>query len=241
MSWPLCNHVLCPPRNYSSTTFAFLSNMPNSFLSWRLVLAFPSVWKPSSWDFQGYGLKNFYYEDFQTHMTNLDGILKSRDIILPTKVCLVKVMIFSVVMYGCESWTVNKAERWRTDVFEQWCWRSLLRVPWNARRSNSQSWRKSVLNIHWKDWCWSWHSNTLATWCKELTHWRRPWCWERLKAGGEGDDRGRDCWMASLTWWTWVWAGSRSWWWTGKPGVLQSMESQSRTWLSDWTETHMSK
>ena len=68
-----------------------------------------------------------------------------------------------------------------------------------------------------------WNSNTLATWCEELTQWKRPWCWERLKAGGEGDDRGWDGWMASLTWWTWVWASSGCWWWTGKPGVLQSM------------------
>ena len=79
----------------------------------------------------------------------------------------------------------------------------------------SQSWRKSVLGIHWKDWCWSWNSNTLATWCEELTLWKGPWCWERLKAGGEGDNRGSDGWMASLTWWTWVWASSGSWWWTG--------------------------
>ena len=69
-------------------------------------------------------------------------------------------------------------------------------------------------------------TNTLATWCKELTHWKRPWCWERLKAGGEGDNRGWDGWVASLTWWTWVWAGSRSWWWTGRPGVLQSVGLQ---------------
>ena len=72
----------------------------------------------------------------------------------------------------------------------------------------SQPQRKSVLNIHWKDWCWSWSYNTLATWCEELTHWKRPWCWERLRAGGEGDDRGWDGWMASPTWWTWVWASS---------------------------------
>ena len=72
----------------------------------------------------------------------------------------------------------------------------------------SPSQRKSVLNIHWKDWCWSWNSNTLATWCKELTHWKRPWCWERLKAGVEGLNRGWDSWMASLTRWTWVWASS---------------------------------
>ena len=81
------------------------------------------------------------------------------------------------------------------------------------------------LNIDWKDWCWSWNSNTLATWCKDLTHWKRPWSWERLKVG-EGDDRGWDGWMASLTQQTWVWVNSRSWWWTGRPGVLQSMGSQ---------------
>ena len=75
---------------------------------------------------------------------------------------------------------------------------------------------KSVLNIYWKDWSWSWKSNTLATWCKELIHWKRPWFWGRLKVGGEGDDRGWDGWMASLTWWTWVWASSASFWWTEK-------------------------
>ena len=75
----------------------------------------------------------------------------------------------------------------------------------------------------------------LATWFKELTHWKRPWCWKRLKAG-EGDDRGWDGWMASPTQWTWVWASSGNWWWTGKSGMLQSMGSQSRTWRSDWTE-----
>ena len=95
----------------------------------------------------------------------------------------------------------------------------------------NQSW-----DIHWKDWCWSWSSNTLATWCEELTHWKRPWCWERLKAGGEGVDWAWDNCMASLTQWTWVWASSGSWWWTGKPSVLQSMVSQSRSRLSNWTE-----
>ena len=88
-------------------------------------------------------------------------------------------------MYGCESWTIKKVERLRIDVFELWGWRRLLRVPWTARRSNQSIQRKSVLNIHWKDWCWSWNSNTLATWCKELIHLKRPWCWERLKAGEE--------------------------------------------------------
>ena len=90
----------------------------------------------------------------------------------------------------------------------------------------SQSWKKSVLDVHWEDWCWSWNSNTLATWCEEPTHWKRPWCWERLKTEGEGDDRGWDGWMESLTWWTWVWVSSRSWWWTGRPGVVPSMGSQ---------------
>ena len=79
----------------------------------------------------------------------------------------------------------------------------------------SPSWRKSVLNIHWKDWCWSWNCNTLASWCEELTHLKRPWCWKRLKAGGKGDNRGWDGWMASPTQWTWVLVDSRSWWWTG--------------------------
>ena len=74
------------------------------------------------------------------------------------------------------------------------------------------------------------------TWYEELTHLKRPWCWERWKAGGEGDNRGWDGWMASSTQWTWVWVNSGSWWWTGRPGMLRSMGSKSQTWLSDWTE-----
>ena len=159
-------------------------------------------------------------------MTNLDCILKSRDITLPTKVCLVKAMVFLVLMYGCESWTVKTAERWRIDAFELWYWRRLLRVPWTARRSNQSILKESALNIHWKDWCWSWNSNTLVPWCEELTHLKRPWCWERLKAGGEGDDRRWDGWMSSPTQWTWVWVNSGSWRRTGRPGMLQSMGSQ---------------
>ena len=131
--------------------------------------------------------------------TDLDSILKRRAITLPTKVHLVKAMVFPVVTYGCESWTIKKDKHQRTDASELWCWRRLLRAPWTARRSNQSILRRSVLGVHWKDWCWSWNSNILTTWCKELTHWKRPWCWERLKAGGEGDDRGWDVWMASLT------------------------------------------
>ena len=171
-------------------------------------------------------------------MTNLDSILKSRDITLPTKVRLVKAMFFPVVMYGCESWTMKKAERWRIDAFEVWRWRRLLRVPWTARRSNQSILKEISPGVHWKDWCWGWNSNTLATWCKELTHLKRPWCWEGLKAGGEGDDRGWDGWMASPTQWTRVWVESRSRWWTGRPDVLQFMGSQrvGHDWATELTE-----
>ena len=84
-------------------------------------------------------------------MPNLDSIFKSRDITLPTKVCLVKAMVFLVVMYGCESWTVKKAEHWRIDAFELWCWRRLLRVPWTRRRSNKSILKEISLGVHWKD------------------------------------------------------------------------------------------
>ena len=89
--------------------------------------------------------------------------------------------------------------------------------------------------IQWKDWPWSWSSNSLATWCEDPTHWKRPWCWERLRAGGEGDDRRWDGWMASLTRWTWVSVNSASWWWTGRPGVLRFMGSQRvrHNWATD--------
>ena len=128
-------------------------------------------------------------------MTNLHSILKSRDITLSTKVCLVKAMVFPVVMYGCVSWTVKKAELRRIDAFALWCWRRLLRVPWTARRSN-QSIRKEISP---EGLIGNWNSNTLATWSEGLTHWKRPWCWERLRAGGEGGDKGWDGWMESST------------------------------------------
>ena len=143
-------------------------------------------------------------------MTNLDSILKSRDTTLPTKVRLVKAMVFPVVMYGCETWTIKKAEGRRIDAFELWCWRRLLRVPQTARRSSQSILRKSVPNIHWKDWCWSRNSNTLATLCENLTHWKRLWCFGRLKVGGEIDDREWDGWMASPSQWTSVWVSTGS-------------------------------
>ena len=111
-------------------------------------------------------------------MTNLDNILRSRDTGLPTKLCIVKAMVFPVVMYGYESWNMKKAEHWRIDVFELWFWRRLLRVPWTSRRSN-QSILKEISPGY-----------SLEGLMLKLTHLKIPWCWERLKAGGEGDDRG---------------------------------------------------
>ena len=142
-------------------------------------------------------------------VTNLDSILKSREIILLTKVHWVKAMVFPVVMYGCESWTIKKAECQRVDAFELWCWRRPSRVPWTARRSN-QSILKEISPEY-----------SLAGLKRKLQNfghlmWRansleRPWCWERLRAGGEGDDRGWDGWMPLPTQWPWVWASSRRW------------------------------
>ena len=158
-------------------------------------------------------------------------------------VCLVKAMVFPVVMYGL--WELDCEESW---VQKNWCfWTVVLektlespRVPWTTRRSNQSILKRSVLGVHWKDWCWSWNSNPLATWCKELSHLKRPWCWERLKAGGEWGIRRWDSWMASLTQWTWVWVNSGSWWRTGRPGVLQSMGLQriGHDWATElnWTE-----
>ena len=141
-------------------------------------------------------------------MTNLDSIFKSRDITLPTKVHLVKAMVFPVVMYGCESWTVKKSECWRIDAFELWCWRRLLRVPWTARRSN-QSILKEISPEY------SLEGLMLKLKFQYVGHlmWRadsleKTLMLEKLKIGGEGDDRGQDDWMASLTQWTWVWVNS---------------------------------
>ena len=167
-------------------------------------------------------------------MTNLDSIFKSRDITLLTKVRLVKAIVFPVVMYGYESWTVKKAERWRIHAFELWCWRR-LESPLDCKEiqpvhsKGDQSWdffgrndAKAEAPVLWPP-----HA--------ELTRWKRLWCWEGLGAGGEGDDRGGDGWMASLTRWTWDWVNSGSWWWTGRPGMLQFMGSQrvGHDWVTE--------
>ena len=158
-------------------------------------------------------------------MTNLSSILKSRGITWPTEVHLVKDTVFPMVMYGCERWTIKKAEHRRIDAFELWCWRRLLRVPWTAGRSN-QSILKEISPEYSLEGLMLETENfdTLATWYKELTHWKISWCWERLKVGGKGDERGWHGWMALPTQWTRVWVSSRRW--TGKPCVLQSVGSQ---------------
>ena len=149
-------------------------------------------------------------------------------------------MVFPVVVYGCESWSINKAECWRTDAFELWCWRRRLRVPWTARRSN-----QSILKEISPE-C-SLEGLMLKLTLQYFGHlmWRtdsleRPWYWERLRAGVEGDDRGWDGWMASLTQWTWFWASSGSWWCTGKSGILQSMGWQRirHDWATELNWTH---
>ena len=169
-------------------------------------------------------------------MTNLDSILKSRDITLPTKVRLVKAMVFPVVMYGCENWTIKNTEHWRTDAFELWCWKRLLRVPWTTRRSN-QSILKEInpeyslerLMLKLK-----------LQYCGHLM-WRRVNSLENTlmleKIEGRRR-RGRQrmrWWMASSTRWTWVWANSGRWWRIGKPGVLQSIGSQiiRHNWVTE--------
>ena len=165
-------------------------------------------------------------------MTNLDSILKSRNSTLSTKVCLVKAMVFPVVMYGCTSWTIKKAEHQRIDAFELWCWRRLLRVPWTARRSN-QSILKEISPEYLLE------GLMLKLQYFGYLMWRTDSLEKTLMLGKieveEGDDKGWDGWMVSPIQWTWVWASSRSWWWTGKPGVLQFMRLQrvGHDWVTE--------
>ena len=153
-------------------------------------------------------------------MTNLDSIFKSRDITLPTKDRLVKAMVFPVVMYGCESWTVKKAESQRIDAFQLWCWRRLLRVPWTARiqpvhSEGDQSWvffgrndAKAETPVLWPPYTKSWFIGKDSDAGRD---------WGQEEKGMTEDE---------MTWWTWVWVTSGSWWWIGRPGVLRFMGSQ---------------
>ena len=182
------------------------------------------MWGPHNhcrWWLQSWNLKTLApwknsYDQPRQH------IKKQREITLPTKVNLVKAMVFPVI-YGCESWTIKKAECWKTDAFELRCWRRLLRVPWTARKSN-QSILKEI-----NPWIFMGTTDAKAEtpilWPLDVKNWligKDPWYQEGLGAGGEEDDRGWDGWMVSPTQCTWVWASSRSWRWTGKPGMLQS-------------------
>ena len=169
-------------------------------------------------------------------MTNLESILKSRDKSLPIKVCLVKAMVFLMVMYGCENWTIKKAECRRIDVFELWCWRRLLRVPWIARRSN-QSILKEIspeysleglmlkLKLQYFGHL-MWRTDSFEKTLMPGKYWR----WEE-RGPTEDEVAGWHHWSVDMSL-----SKSGSWWWTGKPVLLQSVEWQSRTWLSNWTE-----
>ena len=144
-----------------------------------------------------------------------------------------------------QMWELDHKEGWAP---KNWCFwivvlEKTLENPLDCKEIKPVNLKgNQTLNIHWKDWYWSWNSNTLATWCEELTPLKRPWCWERLMAGGEGDDRGWDGWMASPTQWTWVWVDSGSWWWTGRPGVLRFMGLQRvrHDWATElnWTDAN---
>ena len=166
--------------------------------------------------------------------------IESRDIAFPTKVYLVKAVVFPVVIYGCGSWTIKKAESWRIDAFELWCWRRLLRVPWTARKSNRSilkeispeySLEGLMLKLQYfgyLNWLIRKDPDAGKDWRQEDRGWR-----------------GWDGWIESPNQWTWVWASSRSWWWTGKPGMLQSMGLQRvrHDWATElnWHNIHQNK
>ena len=168
-------------------------------------------------------------------MTNLDSVLKSRDISLLTKVCLQSCGFSSSHVW---MWELDHKEGWAP---KNWCFwtmglEKILESPLDCKEIQPVNPKRNQLNIHWKDWCWSWNSNMLAIWCKKLTHLKRPWRWERLKAGGEGDNRGWDDWMASPIRWPWGWTSSGSWWWTGEAwhaAVHRVVKSVSHDWVTE--------
>ena len=170
-------------------------------------------------------------------MTNLDSILKSRDITLPTKVHRVKAMLFPVVMYGYESWTIKKAESWKTDAFKLWCWTGFLRVPWTARRSRQQILKEINSEYSLEGLMLKLKLQYFGHLIQRADHWKRSWCWERLRAREVGD-RGWAGWKASLTQWTWIWARwemVKDWeaWRAAVHGI-----AKSQTGLRVWTTTN---
>ena len=152
---------------------------------------------------------------------------------------LVNAMVFPVVMYAYESWTIKKAEHQRIECFELWSWRRLLRVHWTARRSNQSILKEISPEYSLERLMLKLKFQFFGHLMQRANSFKRPCCWERLKAGGEGDNRGWDDWMAKLIQWTWVWASSWRWCRTGKPGVLQCMAPQSWTRLSNWITKRM--
>ena len=152
-------------------------------------------------------------------------------------------MVFPVAMYACKSWIMKKAEHWRIDAFELWCWRRLLRVPWTARRSNQSILEEINNRCSLEGLMLKLKLQYFGHLMQRVDLMERLWCWEGLGTGGEGDNRGWDGWMASPTQWTWVWVNSGSWWWTGRHGVLQFIRSQRvrHDWVTklNWTEAKM--
>ena len=171
-------------------------------------------------------------------MTNLDSIFRSRDITLPTKARLVKAIVFPVVMYGCENWTIKKAEHWRIDAFELWCWRRLLRVPWTARRSSQSILKEISLDCSLEGLILKLKLQYFGLLIQQADSFEKTLMLHKTEGRRKGG-RQRMRWLDGITdWWTWVWAISRSW--TGRPGILQSMGSQRvrLEWATElnWTE-----
>ena len=171
-------------------------------------------------------------------ITKLDSISKRRDITLPTKVRLVKAMVFTVVVHESESCCIRRAEPWRIDAFELWGWRRLLRVPWTTRRSNQPILEEISPEFSLEGLMVKLKLQYFGHLIQKTDSFKRPWCCDKLKAGREGNDGGWDGWIASPTQWTWVWVNSMCWWWTGNPGMLQSMGSQrvGHDWVTEITD-----
>ena len=170
-------------------------------------------------------------------LTNQDSILKSRDITLSTKVCLVKAMVFPAVMYGCKRRTIKKAEHWRIDAFELWCWRRLLRVCWTARRSNQSILKEISPGSSLEGLMLKLKLQYFSHLMRRTDSFEKTLMLGKIESGRRRHNRGWDGWMASPTQWTWVWVNSGSWWWTREAwhAVVHGV-TKSHTRLSNWTE-----
>ena len=164
---------------------------------------------------------------------------------MPTKVRQVKAMVFPVVMYGCESWTIKKAEHWRIDAFELWCWRRLLKVPWTARRSYQSILKEISPEYSLKRWILKLSLQYFGHLMQRTDSLEKTLILGKIEGWKRGWQRMRYAWMAPLTWWTWVWASSRSWWWTGKPGMLCDSWGRKESYTTErqndelnWTDAY---